>query len=229
MSSKGEGSSSQGSKSLSIFTFGKSNQPAPKRDDGSTILSNEQEEVRPFLNTNTNTNTKSMEMDMDMDIGNDATLRNRGNKKKYAFRQDSMGYSADDHHAGSDVQIGSLTYLDDESEAYRAYNAANHYYHRGTYWNEGKRQVMVRYFQLAMIGLLQGSVAYFTNFFSHLFIEVRTTYDNEDENEDEHEDENENENETSSSSIVIVCDIHFSRLCEDTTESKSFLGCEQDK
>jgi hypothetical protein len=98
-----------------------------------------------------------------------ANLTNR--RKKYAFRQDSMGYSADDHHA-NDVNVTSLTYLDDESEAYRAYNASNHYYHRGTYWNEGKREVIVRYFHLAMIGLVQGSVAYFTNFFSHLFIEV---------------------------------------------------------
>jgi len=55
---------------------------------------------------------------------------------------------------------------------HRAYAAHKHFDYRGTFWNEGKREIMVRYFMLALIGIAQGSVAYFTNFLSHLFIEV---------------------------------------------------------
>lgn len=93
------------------------------------------------------------------------------NRKKFAIRQDSLGYTPDDEHHASPVKIDSLQYLDDESEAYRAFNAANHFHYRGTFWNEGKRKIMVRYLQLVMIGLIQGSIAYFTNVLSHGFIE----------------------------------------------------------
>lgn len=99
--------------------------------------------------------------------------RSLTNRKKFAVRQDSVGYSPEEHHASNQhVKIDSLQYLDDESEAYRAFNAANHFHYRGTFWNEGKRKIMVRYFQLVMIGIIQGSIAYSTNVFSHLFIEV---------------------------------------------------------
>jgi hypothetical protein len=87
-----------------------------------------------------------------------------------------LGYSPDDpdrHATTHHVKIDSLQYLKDESEAYRAFNAANHFHYRGTFWNEGKRQVMVRYLQLVAIGIIQGSIAYFTNVVSHVFIEVR--------------------------------------------------------
>ena len=86
-------------------------------------------------------------------------------------RQDGFGYQPD-HHT-SNVKISSLTYLKDESEASRAHEAAQHYSYRGTFWNEGKRVVFVRYFQLAMIGLCQGTIAYFVNYFCHVFTEVR--------------------------------------------------------
>jgi len=95
-------------------------------------------------------------------------------RKTFAIRQDSVGYTPEeDHHSTSNkhVKIHSLQYLDDESEAYRAFNATNHFHYRGTFWNEGKRAIMVRYFQLFMIGIIQGSIAYFTNVISHNLIE----------------------------------------------------------
>ncbi len=96
---------------------------------------------------------------------------NAKSKKKFAIRHDGFGYQPD-HHS-SNVKISSLTYLRDESEASRAHQASQHYAHRGTFWNEGKRTIFVRYFQLAMIGVVQGSVAYWVNFLCHVFTEVR--------------------------------------------------------
>lgn len=82
-------------------------------------------------------------------------------KKRISVRNDSLGYTPQHHH--DDTKIPSLTYPTDESEAYRAYAAQTHHKYRGRFWNEGKHEMMQRYFFLACIGISQGSVAYFTN------------------------------------------------------------------
>lgn len=92
-------------------------------------------------------------------------------KETFAVRSDSLGYNPDAHH-DDDVKIESLGYQGDESEVFRAYAASQHYKTRGKYWNDGKRDIMIRYMNLTMIGLAQGSVAYFTNFFAKSFIDV---------------------------------------------------------
>lgn len=97
-----------------------------------------------------------------------------GKKNNLAVRQDGLGYSPD-HHA-SNVKISSLSYFGDESQAFKAYAASEHYSYRGTFWNKAKRQIMVRYAQLAMIGLCQGSVAYWCNYACHFFTEVSLSF-----------------------------------------------------
>ncbi len=94
-------------------------------------------------------------------------------KRKEAFkvRSDSLGYNPHGHHE-SNVKIESLGYLGEESEVFRAYAASQHYGNRGNYWNDGKREIMLRYLNLTMIGVAQGTVAYFTNFFAKSFIDV---------------------------------------------------------
>ena len=72
---------------------------------------------------------------------------NFNSKKKIAVRQDGYGYQPDTH--SSDVKISSLTYLKDESEASRAFEASQHYAQRGRFWNEGKREILVRYFHIS--------------------------------------------------------------------------------
>jgi hypothetical protein len=143
--------SSPESKSIVSFGFGKKK----KKSDDSTLQSSGsfQSDLPPpsLKQSNMSKNTKS--------------------RKNLAIRQDGFGYQPD-HHT-SNVKISSLTYLKDESEASRAHEAAQHYSYRGTFWNEGKRVVFVRYFQLAMIGLCQGTIAYFVNYFCHVFTEVR--------------------------------------------------------
>jgi len=157
-----------------MFAFGKSNLPIrTNKDDTSTIVSTEQVPLMSnnMNNRNNNTRPTSAINKVPRFSPPGGGANSTTNKQSYAFRQDSMGYSPDDHHANQ-IKISSLTYLDDESEAYRAYNAANHFDYRGRYWNDGKREIMVRYFQLATIGLVQGSVAYFTNVLSRHFIRV---------------------------------------------------------
>ena len=139
-----------------IFKFGNNN--SDKRDEVSTITI---ASVRTPLTSSNKVGSTSM------NIASSTAPR----KSKFAFRQDSVGYNPDKHHS-SDVKIASLTYNEDESEAYRAHNASTHYKYRGTYWNEGKREIMIRYIQLALIGLIQGSIAYFCNVACHYFVEV---------------------------------------------------------
>jgi hypothetical protein len=70
------------------------------------------------------------------------------------------------------VAIDSLTYEQDESDAWRAHVALDHYQHRGRFWNQGKHQTMIRYLTIAMVGITQAGVAYFTNILSNYFVEV---------------------------------------------------------
>ena len=158
-----------------MFAFGKSNLPIKANKDdtsSSTMASTEQVPLMSNMNNRNNSTSPTSAINKVPRFSPPGGGANSPtNKQSYAFRQDSMGYSPDDHHANQ-IKISSLTYLDDESEAYRSYNAANHFDYRGRYWNDGKREIIVRYFQLATIGLLQGSVAYFTNVLSRHFIRV---------------------------------------------------------
>lgn len=83
--------------------------------------------------------------------------------KTLHVRADSLGYS-NNHHLSIDTpKIDSLNYIVHESEAWRAHRASEHFRHRGRFWNKGKRDIIVRYISLALIGITQGSIAYLTN------------------------------------------------------------------
>lgn len=142
---------------MSLFSFGKGNLPGKKENSTRNNTLREEEQLI---------------VSFEKSVMSERALSSR---KKIAIRQDSLGYSPEEHHH-SHVKINSLQYLDDESEAYRAFKAASHFHHRGAFWNEGKCKIMVRYLQLVMIGIVQGSIAYFTNVFSHSFIQVSFYY-----------------------------------------------------
>ncbi len=97
------------------------------------------------------------------------TMRKR---ETFAVRHDSLGYNPEGRHHESNVKIESLGYLKDESDVFRAYAASQHYKTRGKFWNDGKREIMMRYVNLTLIGILQGCTAYFCNFFAKSFIDV---------------------------------------------------------
>jgi hypothetical protein len=92
--------------------------------------------------------------------------------KRFYVRSDSIGGGGKHAHNKKDPPMDSLTYVDDESEAWRAHVATDHYQHRGKFWNEGKHSTAKRYFLLGLIALAQATVAYSTNFLSKYFIEV---------------------------------------------------------
>ena len=78
------------------------------------------------------------------------------------------------HHGEEEAHhknLESLTYEQCESDAYRAHVALDHYHHRGRFWNSGKHETMVRYLLTALVGIMQGAVAYFTNILSTYFID----------------------------------------------------------
>ena len=55
----------------------------------------------------------------------------------------------------------------------------DHYQHRGLFWNTGKHKSLSRYLLTALVGIIQGCVAYFTNVLSNRFIDdkfERTSY-----------------------------------------------------
>lgn len=92
-------------------------------------------------------------------------------KKEMAVRHDSLGYNPDRHN-NHGVKIDSLSYQGEESDAFRAYAAAQHYRQRGHFFNDGKREIMIRYIILTLIGVFQGCIAYGTNVVSRSFITV---------------------------------------------------------
>lgn len=92
-------------------------------------------------------------------------------KASMAIRSDSLGYNPSGHHDHS-VKIESLVYQTEESDVFKAYAASQHYRSRGKFWNDGKREIMIRYINLSLVGLVQGCIAYFANIASRSLIEV---------------------------------------------------------
>ena len=94
------------------------------------------------------------------------------------IRKDSLGNAGGGGHhhseSSSNVNFDSLTYILDESDAWRAHAATEHYRHRGKFWNKGKHHTLVGYLLLACVGMGQACVAYFTNLTSTFFISVST-------------------------------------------------------
>jgi len=88
-------------------------------------------------------------------------VKRRKKKTNIAVRHEGYGYTP---HHDDNVKIESLNFINDESDAYRAYKAAEHYHYRGKFWNKAKHDVMIRYFSLFLTGFFQGTVAYWTNF-----------------------------------------------------------------
>jgi chloride channel 7 len=96
----------------------------------------------------------------------------KGLDQSLQIRSDSMGYNPDSHHH-DDVKIESLGFQGDESQIFRAYKASNHYKSRGKFWNDGKRETLLRYINLTFIGIFQGTIAYFTNYIAKNFIDAK--------------------------------------------------------
>jgi chloride channel 7 len=92
-----------------------------------------------------------------------------------SIRQEGHG-ALPSHGHGANVgethgsNIDSLSYALEDSDAWRAHLAAEHYNHRGKFWNEGKHATMVRYVLIAVVAIVQASIAYFTNILSTYFI-----------------------------------------------------------
>ena len=87
-------------------------------------------------------------------------------------RQDSLG-SSHHHHGTASTNtknVDSLTYVDDESDAWRAHYSLEHYQHRGKFWNAEKHHLLVQYLLIAAVGVVQALVAYFTNLSSAFLI-----------------------------------------------------------
>ena len=95
-------------------------------------------------------------------LGENDTLNN----DKHPLYQTNHAKTKADH-------VPSLTYATDESDVYRGHLALNHYRYRGQFWNVNKHHATRRYFYIAMTGILQACVAYFTNILSSHFIEVK--------------------------------------------------------
>ena len=68
------------------------------------------------------------------------------------------------------VSIDSLTFVPDESDIQRAHVATDFLVHRGRFWNQGKHMMLQRYIMVAMVGVTQALVAYFTNLSSEYLI-----------------------------------------------------------
>jgi hypothetical protein len=97
-------------------------------------------------------------------------------RKSSDIRSDSLGSSGHhEGHAHRGKNFDSLTYVTDESDAWRAHVATSHYLHRGQFWNAGKHATLMRYILIATVGIAQAAVAYFTNITSNWFITVSTT------------------------------------------------------
>jgi len=63
------------------------------------------------------------------------------------IRRDSLGSPPPDAHTTSTTTrpIESLTYEQYESDVFFAHEALEHYYHRGSFWNSEKHDIMIRY------------------------------------------------------------------------------------
>jgi chloride channel 7 len=89
-------------------------------------------------------------------------------------RYDSLGSSSEPHdhaHAHQHVpNMESLTYEQYESDVYKAHVALDHMHHRGSFWNSGKHETLIRSLLTATVGIMQACVAYFVNLLSAFFI-----------------------------------------------------------
>jgi hypothetical protein len=103
-------------------------------------------------------------------------LPKRQHSYHFSVSADALG-SSSGHEGGSDhhyhePSIDSLTYVADESDAWRAHEATQQFLHRGKFWNKGKHETTQRYFLISAIGITQATVAYLTNLSSSYFIKV---------------------------------------------------------
>ena len=81
---------------------------------------------------------------------------------KKHIRRDSVG-SVPSHHGTSThthkvAMMDSLTYAQEESDAWRAHVALEHYSHRGKFWNAGKHATFTRYLLIATLGSVRASL-----------------------------------------------------------------------
>lgn len=88
-------------------------------------------------------------------------------------KDDNRGH----HHHGKTKNVDSLTYVTDESDAWRGHVALKHMNYRGRFWNEGKNATRKEYCLIAMVGIVQASIAYFANISSNYFIKVNIQFD----------------------------------------------------
>ena len=104
-------------------------------------------------------------------MSSEAAYRELRRKTTASIRLDGIGSShGHDDEDTNTRNFESLTYVDDESDVSRAHLAAEHYRHRGQFWNDGKHQTMIRYVMIIVIGLVQATVAYLTNVTTNYFV-----------------------------------------------------------
>ena len=96
------------------------------------------------------------------------------NRRVSSCRQDSLGSTHHHHHLHPSNKVpqnvDSLTYIDDESDVWRAHYSLEHYQHRGTFWNAEKHTTFIQYLLIAAVGIAQALVAYLTNLSSAYLI-----------------------------------------------------------
>ena len=78
-------------------------------------------------------------------------INKRKKNKGGLIRHDSMG--GNHHHNHNAKNYESLTYVRDESDAWRANNATEHFVHRGNFWNAGKHETSMTYILIALVGI----------------------------------------------------------------------------
>ena len=110
-----------------------------------------------------------------------SSIQSFGQQRSSSIREDSLSSSFQVFHSTSTSNspprnVESLTYVDDESDAWRAHYAQEHYQHRGRFWNAGKHATCVKYGLMAAIGVVQACVAYCTNITSIYFITLKFSY-----------------------------------------------------
>ncbi|CAB9504170.1 Putative chloride channel-like protein CLC-g [Seminavis robusta] len=101
--------------------------------------------------------------------------KNSFRRRTSSVREDCLG-SSHSHHHHHEKNVDSMTFVDDESDVWRAHYALDHYQHRGNlFWNAGKHKTLIQYLLIGAVGVVQAIVAYGTNLTSAHIIEYKYT------------------------------------------------------
>mmetsp|Transcript_16300 Transcript_16300/g.37377 ORF Transcript_16300/g.37377 Transcript_16300/m.37377 type:complete len:802 (-) Transcript_16300:255-2660(-) len=105
------------------------------------------------------------------------TASDRWGKKKSrrssAVAGDSFGSHGKEIKEKKNINMQSLTYVADESDAWRAHWTIEHFMLRGRFWNHAKFETLQTYYWIVMTGVIQAMIAYSTNLSSRVFIDMK--------------------------------------------------------